>query len=230
MAVKRTMRGTSERYYKNPYKSVRKYDIEMREGESEEHYFRRLAKVADQRLVRLEKLSEQAEYKQITQYAYAQAMYDISIHGKDKRFNTALPRNEEGEIDRRILKERIISIRLFLTSPLSTKQGVQEYRQRVDKLNANYGTDFTWSEFADFIQSGYAKRMLALINSDLVMKAIARIRQARSKVAEEMEKSTKVTTRDPLDDLALRMLRSKKIKESMKPEELKKVREVIRGR
>ena len=50
------------------------YNMEMKPGESLEKYYRRLAKVADQRLIRLEELSGVEGYGNAKQWAYKRAM------------------------------------------------------------------------------------------------------------------------------------------------------------
>ena len=230
MARIRTMRSTASKKYEHSYKAPKAYDIEMREGESELQYYKRLAKAADQRLVRLEKLSQQEGFKGVKQYAYARAMYDISIYGKGKRFNTALPKDEEtGEIDRRIMKERIMSMRDFLTSVTSTKAGIQEtYVARVNTINEKYGTQYTWQQFADFIRSSYGKKTMKKVDSDLVLKAIAKVQQAR-KMLDEMENNKQVSSENPINDLAIKFLESKTISGDLTPEQKRKMRALIRG-
>ena len=82
----------------------RAFDYDIREGESPEAYYKRLAKAADQRLVRLEKLAGHKGYKNVKSYSYARAMSDIQIYNpKGSRFNAAISK------DPRILKEQTMS-------------------------------------------------------------------------------------------------------------------------
>lgn len=125
------------------------YNTEQREGESTLHYYRRLAKVADQRLVRLEALKYQKHFKHVESFAYSRAMYDIrSWSGKDAtRFNTKPPENEEE------LRAKINDIKHFIEMPTSYKQGiVNTYKKSADTLNKNYGTDFTWEDMGNFYE------------------------------------------------------------------------------
>ena len=73
--------------YKHEYKT-RAYNVDYKPGESDLQYYKRLAKVADQRLVRLEELAGLREgkpgvpgYEAVTQYAYAKAMRDLELYG-----------------------------------------------------------------------------------------------------------------------------------------------------
>ena len=72
----------NERKHKKQTDLMREYKIKpagIKEGESLEHAYTRLAKQADQRLVRLEQLSEQHpdEYKGVLTYAYGLASKNI---------------------------------------------------------------------------------------------------------------------------------------------------------
>ena len=82
---------------KHEYRSAERYksSIEQRAGESDLDYYTRLAKQADQRLVRLEKLSNEPGFENVKKYAYAAAMRDIESYGgagKKMRFNTKPPK------------------------------------------------------------------------------------------------------------------------------------------
>lgn len=127
--------------------------------------YRRLAKRADQRLVRLEKYEKEKGFESITQYAYRVAMKDISTYtgkGTTKgRFNTKPPmktnkRTGEKSLNVTRLEDKIADIKKFLQSPSSTKKGVLDiYKKRADSLNKSsiFGdqqADFTWQEWANF--------------------------------------------------------------------------------
>ena len=164
------------------YKAAQMYDVEQREGESEIEYYTRLAKAADQRLVRLEKLAGEEGFASVKQYAYAQAMRNIESYGKsgDKlRFNTKPPE------DRRLFREKIMDMRAFLSSPTSTKKGIIEtYQKRVDTINSKYGTNYTWQQLANFFDSGDAGRLFKEYGSKTVMRAIGKIQKTK----EELDK------------------------------------------
>lgn len=147
--------------------------FEQRPGESLQSYYRRIAKVADQRLVRLERLAEQEGYKNADQWAYKKAMRDISTwSGEDgTRFNTKPPENI------RQLQAKINDIKSFLGSPSSTKAGIKRvYQTRANSINANYGTKFTTADLEDLFSSSLWKKVDAKkYDSDTVMKAIGYI-------------------------------------------------------
>lgn len=123
-------------------------NINKRPEETLEAYYKRIAKVADQRLVRLEALSQVEGYQGAAQWAYQRAMYDIEKWGysKKRRFNTKPP------ADVNQLKAKINDIQAFLESPTSTKAGINAvYKKRAETFNANYGTNFKWQDFANFL-------------------------------------------------------------------------------
>lgn len=82
-----------------------------------EQNYRRLAKVADQRLVRLESYAHDKGYKEVKNFAYNRALSDINNWTKGgKRFNTRPPKNQHQMI------AKINNILTFLNSPTSTKK------------------------------------------------------------------------------------------------------------
>ena len=127
-----------------------------------EKEYRRLAKRADQRLVRLEKLAENPEYAGIKEYSYKRAMRDIrSWSGENaKRFNTKAPSNTNQ------LKAKIADIKRFLESasstigaPAETKGILKIYQERANTINEKYGTDFNWKDLAKLFESGLYKKI-----------------------------------------------------------------------
>ena len=144
--------------------------FEQRPGESIDSYYRRIAKVADQRLVRLEELAKQEGYGNADQWAYKRAMRDISTWSGDdaKRFNTKPPESV------RQLQAKINDIKAFLGSPSSTKSGIQRvYQTRANSINADYGTTFNTADLEDLFSSSFWKKVDAKkYDSDTVMKAI----------------------------------------------------------
>ena len=97
-----------------------KYSFEQKPGESIERYYRRIAKVADQRLVRLEQLAGQEGYGNATQWAYRRAMSDIETWSGEgaKRFHTKPPESLSA------MRAKINDIKTFLGSESSTKSHI----------------------------------------------------------------------------------------------------------
>ena len=179
--------------YKHEYK-FRPYNLDYRPGESDLQYYKRLAKVADQRLVRLEQLSKQEGFEKVTRFAYERAMRDLELYGGGKRFNTKPPLNADGTVDNRLLSEKLADMRSFLSSVTSTKQGiVSVYTERAKTFNTQFGTNYSWQDLADFYQSGDADKALQAASSATVQKAIGKIQHAKEQMLKEMNKNAKVT-------------------------------------
>ena len=200
--------------YKHEYK-FRPYNLDYKPGESDLQYYKRLAKVADQRLVRLEQLSKQEGFEKVTRFAYERAMRDLELYGGGKRFNTKPPLNADGTVDNRLLSEKLADMRSFLSSVTSTKQGiVSVYTERAKTFNAQFGTNYSWQDLADFYQSGDADKALQAASSATVQKAIGKIQHAKEQMLKEMNKNAKVTI-DKEDKIvykkAMELLKSDKL-------------------
>lgn len=180
---------------KYDYQSTEKYDYDIRPGETDLHYYRRLAKVADQRLVRLEALKHDKYFRGIDKYAYARAMRDIEKWGGKKRFNTKPP------AARSLFNEKISDILRFLQSPTSTKEGtIEVYKKRAESLNETFkkdGLNLGWRDMADMLKSGGFEKLKADRGSDTAFKSIgvvarnadqikAVIEEAKAKRSEEL--------------------------------------------
>ena len=192
------------------------YNYEMRPGETIQSYYRRIAKVADQRLVRLEALAQESGYGNATQWAYKRAQRDIETWSGEgaKRFNTKPPSNVNQ------LKAKINDIKAFLGSESSTKSGIKStYNQRLNTINRKYGTSYQTDDLQKLFSSSLWKKLETKgIDSDTVMKAIGYIEtnasddeilkglQAQSRKRKEVPEFTG----DPfVDDVVRDILRSK---------------------
>lgn len=216
------------RRFKFQYKSTGRYDVEQREGESELQYYRRLAKVADQRLVRLEQLSGQEGFTGVTKMAYARAINDIvKMFGGVNRFNVKPPE------DRRTFNEKIMAMRYFLESPTSTKGGIIEiYQNRADALNKKYGTDFTWKDLADYFGKGQADKLTKDgYGSKTSLYAIGMIKNTQKELVTGIKQNTNVTMEGPVTDAALAILRKKSNMANLglTTEDKKKIRKKLRS-
>lgn len=169
--------------------------------------YRKLAKRADQRLVRLEKLSEKEGYENVLKYAYAKAEQDILMYGKPKnrpRFNTAPPQNTNS------LQGKINDIKRFLDYPSSTKKGIESiYQARADTVNRNMGlraydessgkwvndtNAFTWEDLANFFNSKSWDKLGQAFGSKTVMMIIGQIKMNYKDISEAIRanKSIKI--------------------------------------
>lgn len=188
---------------------AKKLNLDMNPGESKLQYYRRLAKAADQRMVRLEQLSTQKGFSGVTKYAYRKAVYDINIYRQD---DDALPRwNTKPPEVNQLLNEKIQSMIRFLQSPTSTKKGIVDtYKRRADTINKNYGTNMTWQELADYFQKGIADKLTQEFGSKTALVAIGRIQRAKRDLIKGVKDNKSVKMEGPVTDAALAILRKKK--------------------
>lgn len=166
---------------------AKKYNIEQKPGESLEAYYRRIAKAADQRLIRLEALEKKEGYGNANQWAYKRAMSDIKTWSGDtaKRFNTKAPTS------RKQLQAKINDIQTFLGAESSTKSGIDRiYKKRVKTINDNFDANFTVDEFKKLTDSSLWKRIEGsdFGGSDTVFEAITSIKKASDNDKDLFEK------------------------------------------
>ena len=166
------------------------YDIGQKPGETLEKYYRRLAKTADQRLVRLEKYEQQTYFKTATKWAYAKAVRDIKkwmpkdAKVTEYRFNIKPPTKTED------LLAKINDIKTFLESPTSTKKGITEvYKKRADTVNKKFGTTFTWQQLAKYYDSGMAEVWDAKFGSDTALRTIGQLQKHKEQITAAIKKA-----------------------------------------
>lgn len=160
--------------------------------------YRKLAKRADQRLVRLEALSRSPKYENVLKYAYRVAEKNIESYGSVKnrpRFNTKPPKNSN------TLQGKINDIKHFLVSISSTKKGiVSVYEKRADTLNKNMGLKgddkFTWQELADFFQSKSYEKLASSFGSKTVFDTIGKIKKNLPDIAKAIKNNQKIKVAD----------------------------------
>lgn len=138
---------------------AKRYDTSRRAGETLEQQYKRLAKVADQRLLRLERLSTEEGFKNVKKFSYAKAIRDIESYGGTNRFNIKMPLTETGAVDHRMLKARISDIQSFIEKPTSNKREiVSVYKNRADSTNKSQGVNLTWEDYAKYYESDFFKK------------------------------------------------------------------------
>lgn len=173
--------------------TARKYNTNVpaqRAGESAFDYSQRLAKMADTRLRRLEKLSKESGFENVTRYAYANAMHDIkSLYGGGKTFQRRAKKTKAGAYNEKQIQAQISAVKRFLESPTSTKGGIKKvYKGRADTINSRYGTNFTWEDMGKFFESGLAEKLDTKYASKTNMKAIGIIQRNDLKTVEDVKK------------------------------------------
>lgn len=138
--------------------------------------YKKLAKRADQRMVRLEKLAQTDPlYKGALGYSYASAKKAAEHWGS----TGALPRfNVKAPSDIKQLQAKITDIKQFLGSKTSTKKDIKKtYQDRTKTLNERWGTNFSWQQMADLLNKGLLEWADAMYGSKTTMRAIDIIRE-----------------------------------------------------
>lgn len=184
--------------------------------QSLEAEYRRLAKRADQRLVRLEQLAEQPEYEGVLNFSYKKAMRDIRAWSGEnaKRFNTRAPENTNR------LKAKIADIKRFLQSASSTigstseTKGIQRiYQERANTINEKFNTNFNWKDLARLFESGLYKKIKndRDYDSNADFQTIANMKSNFKEVREAIKNDEEVNidTLDEVENFAINEMISK---------------------
>lgn len=186
--------------YEHFYKNAARASYDQKPSESAGSYYRRLAKQANQRMVRLEQLSQQEGFQSVTKYAYAKFEREALAlsGGKSKRFKeTELKTLNEAQI-----RERTNVIKQFLQSPTSTKGDiVKMYKERANTINEVYNTSFTWETLAKYFESGLYDTLKAKFESDGAMDVIAQIQKQPKEIIDNFNNTDKMIEIIP-DDIA----------------------------
>lgn len=140
------------------YKTKTKYsyssqvDYEMKPGESEEQFYKRVMNAAKKRMQRLEKLSEQKDFENVLNYSYRNARKEIeALWGEGaKYFTGTVPKDKAGNVDVRERNDRLAAAMHFLGSATSTKEGIiQVYTKRAESISKLAGVEINWHQLAD---------------------------------------------------------------------------------
>lgn len=148
--------------------------------------YRKLAKRADQRLVRIEAAAHEKQYKNIKSWAYKNAMRDIHVYsGRDaKRFNTKPPKTLGA------LQRKINDINNFLNMKTSTIKGTREVMQkRVDTINKENDTNFTLNDWKKLTDSGILEQLKTNYGSQVSIETIATIKKDKKQLELAMQEA-----------------------------------------
>lgn len=175
--------------YKPKYKpdDLPTYNVEQRAGESAEKYYRRLAKAADQRLVRLERLAENPLYQNVKKFAYEEALEDIHKWNgvSASRFNTVPPEGDR-------LYDKIEDIKSFLTKQTSNVGGINlMYKRMANTFNSKYGTNFTYQQIMKYFDSQQNEKWNKLFGSKTALTVIGEIQKSAKKIKREVSEADK---------------------------------------
>jgi hypothetical protein len=179
--------------YTRQFKALQEYVKDMPRNERADYYknfYKSVAKVADQRLVELEKLSKKDGYSQVKQWAYKNAMREIrAMYGQDaKRFNRKQPD------DLRRLYKNLRRVLSFLEQPTSSKSGIEEiFSKRANTINERYGTDLDWSTVGDLFESVMWKKVHSKYGSKTTLEAIGLIQQNEKEIKKAFKENKPIS-------------------------------------
>ena len=187
------------------------------EYKDESAYYKKLAKMADQRLAKLEEISlqDRSHYENILKFAYANAMEEIRhIRGQEySRFGQALPKKKgSNEINEFELHRRIEAVKRFLESPTSTVSGIKKvYQQRAKTINERYDTNFSWQDIANYYESARAENADQKYGSETEVRALGAIRRIADdpdKIQHAIDGHLKLTDNTIVNQVAIDLLQN----------------------
>lgn len=182
--------------------------------------YRKLAKRADQRLVRLETLSYEKGYVHVKEWAYQRAMHDIKVYDENAtRFNIKPPQTKSA------LERKIASIKNFLSSASSTKKGIKEtYEKRVASINQTLRTNFSVDDFQKAMESGLVDRLKKDYGYRTAIEVIDRIQRDKESleniVNDAKKQSIKIMQSDKWDSLGYDMIMKQTIAKELESQGL----------
>lgn len=151
--------------------------------------YKTLAKSADTRMRRLEKLTEQENFKGAEEFAYRRALHDINRWNQaagrtGATWDIAPPKSKAG------ITAKIEDIKRFLRAETSTKTGLTNIqKRRVDTINKRYGTNFSWKQWAKYANSALNKALDKNMGSAEKIRVIARIQKKKKEVIQAVEEA-----------------------------------------
>ena len=148
----------------------------------------KLAKRADQRLVRLERRFKTAP--ELEGMAYKRAVFDIfklTGIGGIPRFNRAIPK------DLKHLRRALKNVERFLGAVTSTWQGFKrkDVQKRVDTLNQKYNTNYSAEDLQRLGSSGLIDRFKDKGGSNTGMKALGFVQRKKEDLKRLVDKARK---------------------------------------
>ena len=162
--------------------------------------YRRLAKRANQRLVRLEQFSEREGNRDVLRYAYKRAQRDIEAFRGEGFSRWSQNPAKAGTLEE--IRMQISDINRFLESETSTigrsylqpgKAGIRDiYDLRAAQFNENMGTNFTGEQISTFMEGG---GLYDILERQFGSDAYREIIQAGSMVMEKLKEEGKTAVK-----------------------------------
>lgn len=150
-----------------------------------------LARSANNRMTRLEKLAKNPEYKAVLGYAYKDAAYDLKhIFGGSSRFPQDITKMSANDTNIRQMKQYIRSLKNFLDAPSSTKKGIDKvYRHRASTINRKYKTNFTVNDMRVFFDTSVWKKLTAKFSSESALKVVDTVQKNYKEILSEADEA-----------------------------------------
>lgn len=228
--------------------NIRKYEYDMNVPEknpfeSDLDYYKALAKQANARMTRIEKIvaSGDRDFRNMDKYAYRNAQYDIKkITGSESadRFDYNIPLTRKGEVNQVELQRRINSVKRFLESPTSTKTGLKSvYERRARTTNQRYGWEIgedgkrhrrkdwqnlTWEDMARYYEQDESTVSDQKFGSKTEVRALGAIKRLASdpeKIREAIKGNLKISNDDAVNKTALYMMQHDMIPDQLLEQE-----------
>lgn len=159
-------------------------------------FYKKIAKAADNRLRRLEELSRDPKYKEVTEWSYKVAQKDIrDMFGSDaRRFNKKLPANLN------TVYKDINRVLNFLNAPTSTKKQIDEiFVKRANTIREKYDVDMSWSKTATVFDTVLWKKTGARKASATALKAIGVIQKNNAQIKRALKENKPISIILPSD-------------------------------
>lgn len=145
----------------------------------------KLAKRANKRLYNLEKLSKESGFENVTKWGYRNALYDIQQRGGDRRYKLKIDKN----INTKTLSAMRNEVYKFLNYPTSTKRGIVTlYKEKTEKFNKDYGTNWKWQDMANYFESGGKELFEEKFSSSTSLKVLGVFQKNKKDIKKIKEK------------------------------------------
>lgn len=155
--------------------------------------YKKLAKVADERLRALERLSKQNNpmYSGIKQYAYKRAQSDLGRWANRRRVDATKPLRFDVKVSsQKELEIRLADVKRFLLSETSTLRGVKAlYKNQGKKFREEYGVNLSPSQIVNYFATSRADKYDAMYGSKTALKALGYIQKTKAKTVAQLKKS-----------------------------------------
>lgn len=136
--------------------------------------YHKMAKKADASLRAIESYQHDKNFGVMMKWSYAKAQQDIKRFGGNNRFDTKAPTNIQ------TLKAKMNAIQEFISpdNPTRTKTQVRQiFMEKANTINAEYGTNFKWSDVGEFFESEFWAKIESMYGSKTALRVIGTMKK-----------------------------------------------------